>query len=133
MHTYALTLLIASAHADPVTIADFLEVLPTSWATAPANFESAYSPCLDAIIVNYRASGCKMIAQDEKKLGAGSVGLICVAPERYYGYAENEHVIFYTGKHSVQDFPGWDVFCVDPNITVYIPEPSNKKWETWTK
>jgi hypothetical protein len=133
MHTLVLALLASTARADNVTIADFVDLLPAAWSTAPASYATAYSPCLDAIIINYRSSGCKMIAQDDRKLGPGSVGLICVAPEKYNGYAENEHVIFYTDKHTVQDFPGWDIFCVDPNITSYIPEPSNKKWETWTK
>ncbi len=126
-------LLIASSirgRAADMTIQDFMDLLPNAWNSAPTSFSTAYSPCLDAIVVNYRAAGCNLIAQDPEKLGAGSVGLICVQPQVSNGYTQNEHVVFHTLVHDVQDFEGWDVFCVDPHITVYIPEPSNTKWRS---
>ena len=117
--------LITQSHA--ITIDDFIVKMKESWRTAPSSFSTSYSPCLDALILNYRAAGCKVIAQDPEKLGDGSVGLVCTMPEVSNGWTTNEHVIFYTRTHEVTDFRGWDVFCVDPNVTMYIPEPNKAK------
>ena len=78
------------------------------------------------MIINYKSSGCELIAQNPEVLGPGSIGLICVAPVIENGYSQNEHTIFHTMTHDVADFPGWDVFCVDPHISMYIPEPKAK-------
>lgn len=116
-----LALLSSSAHA--YNIKDFVRYMTKAWEFAPRDFVTAYSPCLDAVIVNYKSAGCELIAQDPEKLGPGSVGLVCVAPVIDSGYTRNEHVIFHTQTHEATEFAGWDIFCVDPHITMYIPEP----------
>jgi hypothetical protein len=103
-------------------IDSFIKLLPAAWSTASVSYSTAFSPCLDGVVVNFKAAGCQLIADDPEVLGKGSVGLICVAPKVETAYSLNEHVIFTTATHDVKDFPGWDVFCVDPNITMYIPE-----------
>lgn len=113
--------------AQAASINDFIRTMTTSWSTAPDDFTTSYSPCLDALIVNFRSAGCKVIAQDPDRLGEGSMGLVCTAPRKLNGWTSNEHVIFYTRSHDVTDFPGWDSFCVDPNITMYIPERKRTK------
>lgn len=116
-----IALLLASI-ASAASVEDFTELMVGAWRTAPSVYSTTFSPCLDGLVVNFRAAGCKVIAQDPEKLGEGSMGLVCTAPTKLNGWSQNEHVIFPTATHSVQDFPGWDVFCVDPNITMYIPE-----------
>jgi len=103
-------------------INEFMELLPAAWSTATVSYSTALSPCLDGLVVNFKAAGCQLIADNPEVLGKGSVGLICVAPTVETAYSLNEHVIFATLTHSVKNFPGWDAFCVDPNITMYIPE-----------
>ena len=117
--------LLGLAQAAPID--DFVRMMTTSWSTAPDDFTTSYSPCLDALIVNFRSAGCKVIAQDPDRLGDDSMGLVCTAPRKLNGWTSNEHVIFYTKSHDVTDFKGWDVFCVDPNITMYIPEKKRTK------
>jgi hypothetical protein len=117
-----ITLLLQAGIAQAASVESFTELMRTSWATAPSSYSTTFSPCLDGLVVNFRTAGCKVIAEDPDKLGEGSVGLVCTAPTKLNGWTRNEHVIFSTATHSVQDFPGWDVFCVDPNITMYIPE-----------
>lgn len=113
--------------ASAASIEDFTALMTSAWRTAPADYSTTFSPCLDGLVVNFRVAGCKVIAQDPDKLGEGSMGLVCTAPTKLNGWSTNEHVIFYTRTHDVTDFPGWDVFCVDPNITMYIPEPKRAK------
>ena len=125
MHTLTLLALVFSAHA--YDIGDFIRYMTNSWEFAQRDFNTSYSPCLDALIVNFKSSGCEVIAQDPERLGKGSVGLVCTSPVVENGYTRNEHVIFYTPKHDMQDFSGWDMFCVDPHITMYIPEPSKAR------
>lgn len=114
-------LLIATASAKD-TVNTFAKLIPAAWDSATEDYTTAYSPCLDGVIVNFRAAGCKTIAQDPDVMGKGSVGLVCVAPIKKNGYSLNEHAIIYTETNRVIEFPMWDVLCVDPNITVYIPE-----------
>jgi len=117
--------MITAAHA--LEVEDFVKTMTQAWATAPETYTTSYSPCLDALVVNFRASGCDVIAQDPDTLGPGSMGLVCVMPEKANGWSTNKHVIFYTRTHDTQDYKGWDVFCVDPNITMYIPERTSKR------
>lgn len=116
-------LLLIPLVAASTTIGDLVKYMTASWPTAPEHFRTAYSPCLDGLIVNFRSSGCAVIAQDPERLGPDSMGLICTAPTVSNGYTKNEHVIFATAQHDMRDFKGWDICCVDPNITMYIPEP----------
>jgi len=108
--------------ASAANVEHFTELMVGAWRTAPSGSSTTFSPCLDGLIVNFKGAGCKVIAQDPDKLGEGSMGLVCTAPTKLNGWSQNEHVIFTTASHSVQDFAGWDTFCVDPNITMYIPE-----------
>ena len=119
-HMTLILLLITSAHAFDIN--SFTKLIPPAWETAADDYVTALSPCLDGAIVNFRAVGCKLIAQDPEVLGKGSLGLVCVDPKVKNAYSLNEHVIFTTSTHNVTNFKGWDVFCVDPNITMYIPE-----------
>ena len=123
----ALTLLsLLTSAANAFTVKDFARYATNSWEFAQRDFVTAYSPCLDAVVVNFKSSGCQMIAQDPERLGPGSIGLVCVAPAVENGYSQNEHVIFYTMKHDVTEFRGWNVFCVDPHITMYVPDIAKK-------
>ena len=125
LHDTEFIMILALLLAHPAFASDinsFMELLPAAWSTASESYSTAFSPCLDGLVVNFRAAGCQLIADDPEVLGKGSVGLICVAPKVQTAYSLNEHVIFTTATHDVQDFHGWDVFCVDPNITMYIPE-----------
>jgi hypothetical protein len=89
--------------ASAANVEDFAELMVGAWRTAPSGYSTTFSPCLDGLIVNFKGAGC-------------------TAPTKLNGWSQNEHVIFTTASHSVQDFAGWDTFCVDPNITMYVPE-----------
>lgn len=116
-------ILLMSSSAHAFDINDFIRYMAKSWEFSQRDFATTYSPCLDGLVVNFKSSGCEVIAQDPEALGKGSVGLVCTAPVLDNGYTRNKHVIFHTQDHDMRDFPGWDIFCVDPNITMYIPEP----------
>ena len=116
--------LLLSSTAQATDVNSFVRHASKAWATAPMHYYTAYSPCLDGLIVNFRSAGCSVSAEDPERLGKGSVGLVCTAPVVDNAYSRNEYVIFHTMTHDVASFPGWNIFCVDPNITMYLPDQS---------
>jgi|LauGreDrversion4_2_1035121.scaffolds.fasta_scaffold02610_23 hypothetical protein len=118
----AIALMAQLAHA--YTVDDFAGYADRSLAQGTARFATTYSPCLDALVVNFSIAGCDSISRSVGVLGVGSIGLSCVGMDErgINGWTLNEHAIFYTRTHTPTDIPGWDVFCFDPHITMYIPE-----------
>ena len=116
-------LLVSISFSHATDIRDYTDLLPEAWKSAPTSFSTTYSPCLDGLIVNFRSNGCKSIAQSPRKIGKDSVGLMCMNPDVKNGWTTIEHAIVPTESSSMRDIPGWDFICVDPNITMYIPEP----------
>ena len=115
-----ISLLVSVSTVSAAEIQDFLPEINSAWSTATQSFDTTLSPCLDGLVLNFRAAGCKMIATNEGALGSGSVGLICVSPTVENGWSLNEHVIFHTPNFEIAEFKGWNMFCVDANISMYV-------------
>ena len=88
---------------------------------AGKNFESSHSLCLDALIVNMEADGCKNITvftDEEKKL----LKVYC-SDEKLDGSSPWSNHIFYfsSTRLEVTPSPGMTI-CSDPNLTMTFQE-----------
>ena len=95
--------------------------VPKAIASSDKEFKTTFSPCLDALAVNFAAAGCSA-SYSKEPVGAGSVGIECVGATTVNGWTLNPVAAVLTRTSSPDvDLPSWVMFCVDPNISLYIP------------
>ncbi len=118
----ALALINVSVAGSGVTTSTFVKKAEATWPTTHKDFVTTRSPCLDALLLNFKAAGCRGYDLDRSTPIPDGVGFSCKDPKILNGWTLNEHVIAHTLPEMEVEFKGWDVFCFDPNVIVFIME-----------
>ena len=108
--------------ADKVNTSSFVAKAEFAWETTHKDFSTTRSPCLDALLVNFKAAGCKGYDLSRVSAVPDGVAFSCRDPETLNGWTLNPHVVTHTKDDMNIDISGWDIFCFDPTTIVFIPE-----------